>query len=216
MKLLRALESGEVKPVGAPRARNIDVRIVCATHRDLRAQVRAGAFREDLYYRLRGVSVELPPLRERPHDILPLAEHFLVAAGGGIQRGFAPDARAALLSHPWPGNARELRHTVHLAVLLSDSPLIRGSSIRFDGGPAWQPHCAEDALEYPAPPLPAPEAAEVLDLRGRTLASLEEAAIRAAHERHGGNRRAIADELGIARSSLIRKLDLLGLRGAER
>jgi DNA-binding NtrC family response regulator len=133
----------------------------------------------------------------------------------------------ALLAHHWPGNARELRHTVHLAVLLSDSPLIRGSSIRFDGGPAWQPHCAEETLAYPLPaeqaaPLPAmepallPALAEVIDLRGRSLASLEEAAIRAAHERHDGNRRAISDELGLARSSLIRKLDLLGLRSAER
>ncbi len=219
VKLLRALESGEVKPVGAPRARTIDVRIVCATHHDLRARVRDGAFREDLYYRLRGVTLVLPPLRERPHDILPLAEHFLSSPSDGIQRGFAPDARTALLSHPWPGNARELRHTVHLAVLLSDSPLIRGSSIRFDGGPAWQPHCAEATADYPMEPLaslPVPEAAEVLDLRGRTLASLEEAAIRAAHERLGGNRRAMSEELGIARSSLIRKLDLLGLRGAER
>ena len=217
VKLLRALESGEVKPVGAPRARTIDVRIVCATHHDLRARVREGAFREDLYYRLCGVTVVLPPLRERPHDILPLAEHFLSGTGDGIQRGFAADARAALLAHPWPGNARELRHTVHLAVLLSDSPLIRGSSIRFDGGPTWQPHCAETAAGYPAPAafpeVAEPVAAEVVDLRGRTLESLEEAAIRAAHERHGGNRRAIAHELGIARSSLIRKLDLLGLRG---
>ena len=221
VKLLRALEAGEVKPVGAPRARTIDVRIVCATHHDLRARVREGTFREDLYYRLRGVTVELPPLRARPHDILPLAEHFLAAAAtDGLQRGFAPDARAALLAHAWPGNARELRHTVHLAVLLSDSPLIRGSAIRFDGGPAWQPRCAEEPLDLPScAPAAAPAqpfSAEVLDLRGRTLASLEEAAIRAAHDRHLGNRRGMAEELGIARSSLIRKLDLLGLRSAER
>src|ERR1700737_2780731 len=87
VKLLRALEAGEVKPVGAPRPRRIDVRVVCATHHDLRARVREGAFREDLFYRLRGVTVELPPLRARPHDILPLAEHFLPPC-----RSFAPAA----------------------------------------------------------------------------------------------------------------------------
>ncbi len=225
VKLLRALESGEIKPVGAPRGRNVDVRIVCATHRDLRARVREGSFREDLYYRLRGVTVTLPPLRERPHDILPLAEHFLSGLADGVQRSFAPDARAALLSHLWPGNARELRHTVHLAVLLSDSPLIRGSCIHFDGDPTWQPRCAEETLEYPVPVLvdqshqaavALPELTEVIDLRGRSLASLEEAAIRSAHDRNKGNRRAMIEELGIARSSLIRKLDQLGLRSAEK
>ncbi|HET7786180.1 MAG TPA: sigma-54-dependent Fis family transcriptional regulator, partial [Myxococcales bacterium] len=88
VKLLRALEAGEVKPVGAARPRTIDVRVVCATHQDLRGRVREGAFREDLFYRLRGVTVELPPLRARPADILPLAEHFLPP-----QCTFAPDAR---------------------------------------------------------------------------------------------------------------------------
>ena len=106
VKLLRALEAGEVKPVGAPRPRPIDVRVVCATHRDLRAKVKDGSFREDLYYRLRGVTVELPPLRARPQDILPLAEHFLPP-----RRTLATDARAALLAYSWPGNVRELRHS---------------------------------------------------------------------------------------------------------
>src|SRR5207302_2299822 len=89
VKLLRALEAGEVKPVGSPRPRSIDVRIVCATHRDLRKLVRSGAFREDLYYRLCGLVVELPPLRERRQDIIPIAEHFLAQESDGIQRGFA-------------------------------------------------------------------------------------------------------------------------------
>ena len=127
VKLLRALEAGEVKPVGAPKPRRIDVRVVCATHHDLRMRMRDGAFREDLFYRLRGVTVELPPLRARPHDILPLAEHFLPP-----DRSFSPDARAALLSHRWPGNVRELRHVVQLAALLSESPIIRAYALRFD------------------------------------------------------------------------------------
>jgi len=272
VKLLRAVESGEVRPVGAARPRRIDVRIVCATNRDLRARVAEGTFREDLYYRLCGVTVELPPLRARPQDILPLAEHFLAGLDDQVQRGFAADARTALLSHRWPGNARELRHAVQLAVVLSDGPTIRASALRLgaasivrrerqyddlDRPPARQLAREESLLEQaereerargllaaraspcvsvslssmqssgqpsaeraerPAPgasvPLPS-TSLDVLDLRGRTLDQLESTAIRAAFERHQGNRRTISAELGIARSSLIRKLDLLGLRGGE-
>jgi DNA-binding NtrC family response regulator len=202
VKLLRALEAGEVKPVGSPRPRRIDVRIVCATHRDLKKLVRAGAFREDLYYRLAGLSVELPPLRERRQDIVPLAEHFLSQEGDGVQRGFAADARARLVAHRWPGNARELRHVVQLALILSDRATIRASALRIEDG---SPRCP-DAAEVP-------EQRELVDLRGKTLEQLEAVAIRAAWERHAGMRGVIARELGIARSSLLRKLDELGLRG---
>jgi len=200
--LLRALEAGEVKPVGAPKPRCIDVRVVCATHQDLRLRVREGAFREDLFYRLRGVTLELPPLRARPRDILPLAEHFLHP-----DRSFAPDARAALLAHPWPGNVRELRHVVQLASLLSEAQVIRAYALRFDDSPprAWAPRVCEPGATAPAE--------STVELRGRTLYELEELAIRAALARHGGNRRAISAELGIARSSLLRKLDALRLRG---
>ena len=198
VKLLRALEAGEVKPVGAPRPRRIDVRVVCATHQDLRARVKDGAFREDLFYRLRGVTVELPPLRARPQDILPLAEHFLPA-----RSSLAADARAALLAHSWPGNVRELRHVVQLAALLSESPIIRERALCFDGQPAaaFSPLVAERA-----------ELTGSIELRGRTLDELEELAIRAALSRNRGNRHAVAEELGIARSTLLRKLDVLGLR----
>jgi len=200
--LLRALEAGEVKPVGAPKPRCIDVRVVCATHQDLRLRVREGAFREDLFYRLRGVTVELPPLRARPRDILLLAEHFLPP-----DRSFAPDARAALLAHRWPGNVRELRHVVQLASLLSEAQVIRAHTLRFDDAPprAWAPRVCEPGATAPAE--------SAVELRGRTLYELEELAIRAALARHGGNRRAVSAELGIARSSLLRKLDTLRLRG---
>ncbi|HEY6909941.1 MAG TPA: sigma 54-interacting transcriptional regulator [Myxococcales bacterium] len=201
VKLLRALEAGEVKPVGAARPRTIDVRVISATHQDLRGRVREGAFREDLFYRLRGVTVELPPLRARPADILPLAEHFLPP-----QRMLAADARARLLSYRWPGNVRELRHVVQLAALLSESQVIRAHALQFDeAAEPWQPRVCEG--EAPALPQSA------VDLRGRSLGELEEMAIRSAMARHGGNRRAVSQELGIARSSLLRKLDSLGLRG---
>jgi DNA-binding NtrC family response regulator len=206
VKLLRALEAGEVKPVGAPRPRRIDVRVVCATHRDLRAQVRRGLFREDLYYRLWGLVVRLPPLRERPGDILPLADHFLALEGDGVRRSFSADARAALLAHRWPGNARELRHVVQLAIVLSDSPVLRAGALRF--GPSQEPPRAP-------PERTAEDARDLVDLRGRTLAELEELAIRAAFDRQRGHRRAIIAELGISRSNLLRKLDQLGLRGRD-
>jgi len=198
VKLLRALEAGEVKPVGAPKPRRIDVRVVCATHQDLRARVREGAFREDLFYRLRGVTVELPPLRARPEDVLVLAEHFLPP-----DRVLASDARAALLAYRWPGNVRELRHVVQLAALLSESPIIRANALHLDEAPLapWSPRVCEGSAEEPS-----------VALRGRSLGELEELAIRAALVRHGGNRRAVSQELGIARSSLLRKLDALRLR----
>jgi DNA-binding NtrC family response regulator len=199
VKLLRALESGEVKPVGAARPRQMDVRLVCATHRDLRACVRAGSFREDLYYRVCGLTIRLPPLRERPDDVLPLAEHFLALECRGDRRAFSADARAALRAYRWPGNVRELRHVVQLAVVLSDGPAIRASALRL----------GESAARAAAE-------GNVLELRGRSLRELEELAVRDAYERLGGHRRAMARELGIARSSLLRKLDELGLRGVCR
>ncbi|HKC59555.1 MAG TPA: sigma 54-interacting transcriptional regulator [Myxococcales bacterium] len=205
VKLLRALEAGEVKPVGSPRPRRIDVRIVCATHRDLKKLVRAGSFREDLYYRLAGLTVSLPPLRDRREDILPLAEHFLAQESGGAQRGFSADARARLVAHAWPGNARELRHVVQLAAILTDGPIIRGAALRIEDG---QRSC-------PAGTDPG-EGRDLVDLRGRTLEQIEEMAIRSAWERHRGRRGAMARELGIARSSLLRKLDELGLRDPAR
>ncbi|MCA1826026.1 MAG: sigma 54-interacting transcriptional regulator [Myxococcales bacterium] len=199
VKLLRALEAGEVKPVGAPRPRAIDVRVVCATHQDLRVKLGDGSFREDLFYRLRGVTVELPPLRARPQDILPLAEHFLPP-----RCMLAADARAALLSHRWPGNVRELRHVIQLGALLSDSPVLRAGVLHFEGQPTYSPIVADREIVDTA-----------IELRGRTLGELEELAIRGALRRHDGNRHAVAAELGIARSTLLRKLDQLGLRSPD-
>jgi DNA-binding NtrC family response regulator len=201
VKLLRALEAGEVKPVGAARPRPIDVRVVCATHQDLVKRVREGTFREDLFYRLRGVTVELPPLRARPRDIVPLAEHFLPKT-----HTLSPDARKALMTYNWPGNVRELRHVIHLAAVLSEGPVIRAYSLHFNGQPTgvWDNARVTEAIED-----------DTFELRGRTLEQLEEVAIRASLARNGGNRRAVSAELGIARSSLLRKLDLLGLRGGN-
>ncbi len=220
VKLLRALEASEVKPVGAAKPRKVDVRFVCATHRDLKARVLDGTFREDLYYRIAGLSVELPPLRSRPLDVLPLAESFLREHGDNVPRVLAQDARDLLSRHRWPGNVRELRHVIRMAVILSDGPTIRASALRFNT-PA--PYAAElknhpSALICSEPhgtgPVGASNTAGIdwVNLRGRTLEEIEALAIRAAFARHRGNRRAIMAELGLSKSSLLRKLDQLGLR----
>ncbi len=126
-KLLRAIQEKSVQPVGARKEVLVDVRIVAATNRDLMAAVDDGEFREDLYYRLNVISIEVPPLRERPEDILPLAEYFLDHFSkrmGRNPRRLSPAARALLLSHPFPGNVRQLRHAMERAVALGKGELI--------------------------------------------------------------------------------------------
>ena len=121
-KLLHALDHGTIRPVGSDREERVAARVVAATHRDLRARVATGAFREDLFYRLDVVTIEIPPLRHRRDDVPLLARHFLARARerhpSSPVRGFAPDALAVLLAYDWPGNVRELEHVVERAVLL--------------------------------------------------------------------------------------------------
>jgi DNA-binding NtrC family response regulator len=115
MKLLRVLETGQFERLGSGRTRHAKVRVLSATNADLKAMIQAGTFREDLYYRLNVIEVNLPPLSERNDDILPLAEFFL---GGRAELGDA--AREALLGYPWPGNVRELKNAIERAALLAD------------------------------------------------------------------------------------------------
>ena len=127
VKLLRVLQEGEVRPVGATRAIPVNVRVIAATHRDLDQDVRDGRFRQDLYYRLAGMTLTMPPLRERAADIPPNAEALLQQAGqelGRSGRQFMPDAIGNLMAYPWPGNIRELRNEIYRAVALTDSPQI--------------------------------------------------------------------------------------------
>ena len=122
VKLLRVLEEGEFEPVGGNRTVHVDVRVIAATHRDLEAQVAAGRFREDLYYRLYVIPLVLPALRERGEDIMRLATHFLEEFNARMQAsvtGFSKAARRALLAYGWPGNVRELRNLVERLVVLS-------------------------------------------------------------------------------------------------
>jgi len=126
-KLLRVLETGELRPVGSRKQVQVDVRIVSATHHDLRELVREGRFREDLLYRLNVLRVELPPLRERREDVLLLCNHFLELVAerdGDPPRALAPDAAEAVLRHPWPGNVRELRNAIERACALEPGTTI--------------------------------------------------------------------------------------------
>ncbi len=128
-KLLRFLENREVQPLGADRPVKVDVRVVAATHRDLRGMVGERRFREDLLYRLRVIPLHLPPLRERREDILPLARHFLSKLGGAR---LSPDAAAALRSHPWPGNVRQLRNVLERSIAYAPGGPIHAPLLRFD------------------------------------------------------------------------------------
>ena len=154
VKLLRVLESKEVVRVGSVRPRRIDVRVVSATHRDLPELITEGRFREDLYYRLNGISVIVPPLRERVADISPLARHFAArfARKGTKPLELAEDAVAALEAQTWPGNVRELRNVVERAVALCDAPSSRATTSLPRRDPAGPRSAgARDATD-PAPP----------------------------------------------------------------
>jgi two-component system NtrC family response regulator len=191
-KLLRVLESREIRRVGENRATTVDVRVVCATHRDLPEMVAAGDFREDLMYRINTFEVFLPPLRDRLEDIPDIAEHLLARfrgkAGPG-SRQLAEDAIEALKSHVWPGNVRELANVIEHATILCDDGPITAAHL-----PAQfnRRQLTGAAANRPGP---------------ISLRDLEMQAIYQALERHGGNKPKAADELGISLKTLYNKLN---------
>jgi DNA-binding NtrC family response regulator len=190
-KLLRVLETGEVERVGASRARKVDVRLLSATNADLRAEVEAGRFREDLLFRLNTIEIRLPPLRDRHEDLGPLALHFLRRYAARYRKpiaGLEPEAVTALEAHAWPGNVRELDHTLERAVLMATGPTLRAADLGLKGAGG-----AATRLED----LPLEEVERVL--------------IRKALERHGGNVSQAAKALGLSRSALYRRLQHHGL-----
>jgi len=205
-KLLRALESGEIKRVGASRPMLVDVRIVAATNRDLLAACRDGKFREDLYYRLCVVPLNLAPLRGRKCDILPLADHFLrTFAPRGQPIALTEAARAALEAYSWPGNVRELRNVIHRSLLLRRGVNIDEPDLTFDARPA--------TASSPGSPEPL-ELIPGLTLE-QMLQRAEKAIIESALKRYGNNRERVARELGVARSTLFKRLKEWGLTAAE-
>lgn len=185
-KLLRAVESGEVTPVGSDAPIEVDARLVAATNRDLAEAVAQGRFRDDLYYRLNVIELIVPPLSERHEDILPLARHFAAEFAGGPAR-LSPQATQCLLAHCWPGNVRELRNAIQRACLLC-----RGDVILPEHLPPKIAALVSQSTETASP-------------RGR-LSQVERATILATLEECGGNRTHAARKLGISRRALIYKL----------
>jgi two-component system NtrC family response regulator len=191
-KLLRVLESREIRRVGENKSITVDVRVVCATHRDLPEMVAAGEFREDLMYRINTFEIFLPPLRDRLDDIPELAEHLLGRfrpKAGAASHQLTEDAITAFKAHVWPGNVRELANVIeHATILCDDGP------IAADCLPA---HFNRRQLSGAAANRPGPI----------SLRDLEMQAIYQALERHGGNKPRAADELGISLKTLYNKLN---------
>jgi DNA-binding NtrC family response regulator len=189
-RLLRVLQEGTVRPVGTNEARAVDARVVAATHRDVEALVRAGRFREDLFYRLTVVSLRIPPLRERREDIPLLAEHFVAKHGGGGAT-LSPAARELLVAHDWPGNVRELENVVARALALNQNGAIL-------------PQDLPERLRSMR--APAPLGAAVAAGERPTLAELERRYAAQVLAEVGGNKTRAAEVLGIDRKTLYRIL----------
>jgi len=218
-KLLRAVELHEVQPVGSSQSYKVDLRLIAATNRDLRTMVKAGQFRDDLYYRLSATAVMIPPLRQRRDSIGALTVHFIKHYNrlfGKCVRFVSRQALTVLTTYDWPGNVREFSHAIQSAVMLADSELLDTAAL-----PEHIAHTplttellsASPAVASPAAapaPIPAPESQSPLlldEVIKKTLVrSLEETE---------GNRRRAADLLGVSRSTLYRMLARYGLGDAE-
>jgi DNA-binding NtrC family response regulator len=225
VKLLRALQEGEIDPVGSKRPVRVDVRIVSATNRDLAQQVAESRFREDLYYRLNVFPIEAPSLRERREDIPSLVEHFIrrfnVEEGKRVV-GATPETIALLAAHDWPGNVRQLENAVYRAIVLADAPYLQPYDFPAVSGlkaPAPEvqaspaPAAAIPSAEQMLREIPADSPVRILDERGhlRTLEEIERDLIQHAIEIYSGHMSEVARRLGIGRSTLYRKVREQGL-----
>ena len=202
-KLLRFLQTSMVQPVGAPRPRKVDVRIVCATNRDPLDAVRRGHFREDLYYRLFVLPIHMPPLRERGEDAVEIAHAALArfsAEEGRVFEGFAPSVEHLLRTHPWPGNVRQVLNVIRNVVVLNE-----GGLITLDKLP---PELVRngDTLDGNREPL-GPTPPDIESLAGLTMAEIERQVIEAAIARHQGSVPRAARALDLSPSTLYRKLE---------
>ncbi|HOF51239.1 MAG TPA: sigma 54-interacting transcriptional regulator [Rhodoferax sp.] len=214
-KLLRALQEGEVEPLGSNKLIPVDIRVIAATSRDLHALVRKGLFREDLFYRLNVLPIRVPPLRERREDIRALLEVLGedVAVRSGMQAPeLTPDALALLEAQPWRGNIRELRNVLEQATMRSDTPRIEVPQIeavlRESGleplepqvSPERGPNAKAGVVQVPDDLLLRPMSQQVAELESRAIA--------AAMRLHGGNKAAVAKALGISRATLYARLEM--------
>jgi DNA-binding NtrC family response regulator len=191
-KLLRILQSGELERLGSSRTRQVNVRVLAATNADLRAEVAAGRFREDLLFRLNTIEIHLPPLRDRREDIPLLAKHFLSQYAQRYRQeasSFDSAAMQILLEHPWPGNVRELDHTVERAVLMAQGPSVSVADLG----------------------LRPTRVAGTARLEDMSLEDVETFLIRKALARHGNNVSQAAEALGLSRSALYRRMQRYGI-----
>src|SRR5712691_7689828 len=211
-KFLRVLQEREFQRLGGTRMLKADVRVIAATNRDLKVAMTRGAFREDLYYRLHVFAIHLPPLRERPEDILPLLEHFVHELGpvvlGRPAAGISREARQHFLAYGWPGNVRELRNAVERALILCEGGLIN---------PEHLPWHAESTKGAPPPPVaaqvvPAAHAAVAeFPAHGVDIEAMERTLIEGALKQAGQNRSKAAKLLGLSRSKLYTRMERFGL-----
>lgn len=223
-KLLRALQQGEIQRVGSDKIIRIDTRVIAATNRDLREEIKAGRFREDLYFRLNVISLKVPPLRARKDDIPLLAMHFLKQFSVKNRKhigGFKPEALQALNAYDWPGNVRELENSIERAVILTSGPQVELSAlpsvIREYNDNSGNGQKIQESPETPNQTSPsAPGASSrgldgLSGLGGLSLEELERRAMRDTLEQTGGNRSESARILGITRATLLKKMKIYGL-----
>ncbi|BCS52223.1 sigma-54 dependent transcriptional regulator [Geobacter sp. SVR] len=202
-KLLRVIQERDFIPVGSTRPKKVDVRFVAATNKDLQREVAEGRFREDLYYRLNVITLNLPPLRERPEDIEPLVRHFLRRFAARMAKdisAIAPDALAALQNYGWPGNVRELENVMERAVILTAGSAITTAVIPLRGVQSAQ-------TAAPALPMPVQPSAMV------PLEEMERQHIEAVLKGNNYNKSRTAEILGISRRTLDRRIADFGLMG---
>ncbi len=219
-KLLRVLQEREVERLGGNKLISLDVRVLATSNRDMRRIVAEGRFREDLYYRLNVFPLDLPPLRDRPGDIVPLANHLLRrrATGHAPLPEFSPEAEAALCAHSWPGNVRELDNVVQRALILHSDGLIRPEDLFFESTAASTAPAAAEPVREPEPELEASMAVTAPPRGGRlgeTLRSREHRLILQALEEGGGSRKYAAEKLGISQRTLRYKLARMREAGIE-
>jgi len=201
VKLLRVLQEGRIRPVGATRDQEVDVRVIAATVRNLRREVEENRFREDLYYRLNVLQINVPPLRDRRDDIMLLVEHFIERNNsrlGTTIRGVAPRTRKLLLDYSWPGNVRELENTIERAVVLAEGDMITVADL-------------PERMREPADPVAASLATGELSIK-KTARFMEESLIRRALEKTGGNRTAASKLLEISHRALLYKIKDYGIQ----
>jgi DNA-binding NtrC family response regulator len=208
-KLLRVLEDGEVLRVGANKPRKVDVRIVAATNRVLRTEVASGRFRGDRYFRLNVIPVKIPPLRERPEDILPLASHFLAfySAEAGRPLRLSREAESVLLAYPWHGNVRELENVIERAVVMSGAEVLTPDAFALEPSAA-EPVDASDDLADLLEPEPAKSGETLQECVDRATS----AKIKAALAEANGNRAEAASALRVDRTTLYRLMKRLNLQ----